>query len=89
MPEAHVVFCHPVWLLQERKVLRVVCRWDLGAELVQELLDDIKVWHGLPHVLRGTSSTSTKKSIITCHHRKWVMAIETSRPHLTLITTMW
>lgn len=27
---------------QERKVLRVVCRWDLGPALVQELLDDLQ-----------------------------------------------
>lgn len=37
---------------QSRKVLRVVCRWDLGAPLVQELLDDMKVcvcvlWFGV------------------------------------------
>lgn len=30
-------------LLQGRKVLRVVCRWDLGANMVEELLMDIKV----------------------------------------------
>jgi hypothetical protein len=27
-------------------VLRVVCRWDLGAQLVKELLDDLKVMPG-------------------------------------------
>jgi hypothetical protein len=29
--------------MQERKVLRVVCRWDLGPTMVNELLEDLKV----------------------------------------------
>lgn len=30
---------------QDRKVLRIVCRWDLGPTMVNELLEDLTVRH--------------------------------------------
>jgi hypothetical protein len=59
-----------VWLLQARKVLRVVCRWDLGANMVQELLMDIKV-----------SDSTLQAPAAAASSRHCSTAVEQSRRH--------
>ena len=66
--------CH-----QERKVLRVVCRWDLGAQLVKELLDDLKVKclvcrRALGVTLRGFRRISRKGQAGKVYWRVWCAA---------------
>jgi hypothetical protein len=65
--------CH-----QERKVLRVVCRWDLGAQLVKELLDDLKVKCllcrralGVAWVQKDLKKGSGWKGILACVVCRW------------------